>query len=91
MSPELWCEPYKVSTLIGESIVPKRVYRNYVVFILHKVLPCDFVELDMVDFDVILGMDWLHAYYGSTIVEPIRSSFNSQINPSLSGKVMMWW
>ncbi|KAG5587432.1 hypothetical protein H5410_047866 [Solanum commersonii] len=25
----------------------------------------DLVELDMVDFDVILGMDWLHACYAS--------------------------
>ena len=25
----------------------------------------DLVELDMVDFDVILGMDWLHAFYAS--------------------------
>ena len=25
----------------------------------------DLVELDMVDFDVILGMDWFHASYAS--------------------------
>ncbi len=25
----------------------------------------DLVEIDMVDFDVILGMDWLHACYAS--------------------------
>ena len=31
----------------------------------NKLLPCDLVELNMVDFDVILWMDWLHAYYAS--------------------------
>ena len=25
----------------------------------------DLVEIDIVDFDVILGVDWLYAYYGS--------------------------
>lgn len=25
----------------------------------------DFIELDMVDFDVLFGMDWLHAFFAS--------------------------
>ena len=25
----------------------------------------DFIMLNMVEFDVILGMDWLHAYYAT--------------------------
>ncbi|MDV3141306.1 MAG: hypothetical protein Q8738_02010, partial [Candidatus Phytoplasma australasiaticum] len=57
VSPEILYGPYEVSTPIDESIIAKRVYRNYPVFILHKILPCDFVELDMVYFDIILGMD----------------------------------
>ncbi|MDV3186339.1 MAG: hypothetical protein Q8850_02605, partial [Candidatus Phytoplasma australasiaticum] len=57
VEPELLCEPYEVSTPIGISIIARKVYRNYPIFILHKILPCDFVELDMVNFDIILGMD----------------------------------
>ena len=30
----------------------------------------DLVELDMVDFDVILGMDWLHDFYASIDCRP---------------------
>ena len=59
------CESYEVSTPIGASIVARKIYRNFSICILHKILPCDLVELDMVDFDVILEMDWLHAYYAS--------------------------
>ena len=31
----------------------------------NKVTLVDFVEFDMFDFDIILGMDWLHACFAS--------------------------
>ena len=61
--PEKLSEPFSVSTLVGDSILAERVYRDCPVFINHKSTMADLVELDMVDFDVILGMDWLHACY----------------------------
>ncbi|MCF7184034.1 hypothetical protein L3H42_11085, partial [Corynebacterium sp. MC-13] len=75
VEPELLCESYEVSTPIGASIVARRVYKNCSVCILHKILPCDLVELDMVDFDIILGMDWLHAYYASIDCRTRRVKF----------------
>ncbi|WMV07439.1 hypothetical protein MTR67_000824 [Solanum verrucosum] len=48
-----------------ESILAERVYRDCVISINHKNSMADLIELDMVDFDVILGMDWLHACYAS--------------------------
>lgn len=62
---EVLLEPSEVCTLVGELIVAKRVYRSCPIFILHKVVPCDLIELSIVDFDVILGMNWLHATYAS--------------------------
>lgn len=59
IEPALLCESYEVSTPIGASIVARKVYKNSPICILHKILTCNLVELDMVDFDVILGMDWL--------------------------------
>ena len=59
------CEPFCVSTLVEEPILSKRVYRDYPIYINHKNTMADQVELDMVDFDVILGMDWLNACYAS--------------------------
>ncbi|KAF3627278.1 hypothetical protein FXO38_28845 [Capsicum annuum] len=60
--PKVIVEPFTVSTLVGDSVVARRVYRNCVV----SILSCDTVAdliLDMVGFDAILGMDWLHLCY----------------------------
>ncbi|KAH0739576.1 hypothetical protein KY290_038281 [Solanum tuberosum] len=61
--PKKLSGPFSVSTPVGESILAERVYRDCTVFVNHKSTIADLVELDIVDFDVILGMDWLHACY----------------------------
>ena len=58
-------EPFSVSTLVGDLVIARRVYRNFLVTVSQKVTSTDLVELEMVDFDVNLGMDWLHYYYTS--------------------------
>lgn len=52
-----------MSTLVGVSIVDRQVYKNYPFTISQKVTSVDLVELEMTDFDIILGMDWLHSCY----------------------------
>ncbi|KAG5630834.1 hypothetical protein H5410_002551 [Solanum commersonii] len=54
-----------VYTYVGESILVGRVYRDCTFYVYHKDTMTDLVELDMVDFDVILVMDWVHACYAS--------------------------
>ncbi|KAH0781790.1 hypothetical protein KY290_001388 [Solanum tuberosum] len=56
--PEKLCEPFCVSTPVGESILVERVYRDCVISINHKNTMVDLVELNMVDFDVILVIKW---------------------------------
>ncbi|XP_070008205.1 uncharacterized protein [Nicotiana sylvestris] len=51
--------PIYVSTHVGDSIVVDRVNRSYVVSIRSLETSVDLLLLDMVDFDVILSMDWL--------------------------------
>lgn len=63
--PEQLLEPFSVSTLIVESVIAKRIYRDYTISIYHKDTTADLVELDIVDFDIILGMDWLYSCYAS--------------------------
>jgi len=58
-------EPFSVSTPIGDSIVAKMVYRRCPLSLSYIVTLVDLVELDMLDFDVILGIDWLHSCYAS--------------------------
>lgn len=50
-------KPFSVSTFIGESIVAKRVYKNYVLSIFHRDIVVNLEEPIMVDFDVMLRMD----------------------------------
>ncbi|KAH0780669.1 hypothetical protein KY290_000267 [Solanum tuberosum] len=54
--PEQLLEPLSVSTPVGESILAERVYRDCSIFVNHKSTMADLVELDMVDFDVILAI-----------------------------------
>ncbi|XP_070045380.1 uncharacterized protein [Nicotiana tomentosiformis] len=52
-----------VSTPIVDSIMVDRVYLLCVITICGFETRVGFLLLDMVDFDVILGMDWLSLYY----------------------------
>ena len=65
VSPETLSEPFSVSTPVGDLVIARRVYRNCPVTVFQKVTSADLAELEMVDFDVILGMDWLHSCYAS--------------------------
>ncbi|XP_070020142.1 uncharacterized protein [Nicotiana sylvestris] len=52
-----------VSTLVGDSVVMDRIYRSCAVtFYVYETRP-DLLLLDMTDFEVILGMDWLSPYH----------------------------
>ena len=55
--PDILHEPFLVSTPVGESVVAKRVYRNFPISLPNRVCYVDIVEINMLDFDIILGMD----------------------------------
>ena len=63
--PELLVNPFEVSTSVGESIIARRVYRNCIVTICGRDTMADLVELEMVDFDDIIGIDWLASCYAT--------------------------
>ena len=65
VSPEVLIEPFSISTPVGESVITKSVYRNCPISVFYKIIPCDLIELEMVDFDVILGIDWFYDNYAS--------------------------
>ena len=50
---------------MGDSVVAKRVYRSCPILLSIIVTLVDLVEVDMFDFDVILGVDYLHACFAS--------------------------
>ncbi|XP_069145969.1 uncharacterized protein [Solanum lycopersicum] len=55
--PDVLIEPFPVCTLMGDSVVAKRVYRKCPVMLPNRVTLADLVENDMFDFDIILGLD----------------------------------
>ena len=49
----------RVSLPVGDLLFSDRVVRDSRVMIGGQEFPTDLVALDMMDFDVVLGMDWL--------------------------------
>uniref|UniRef100_A0A1U7YRA6 Uncharacterized protein LOC104247112 n=2 Tax=Nicotiana sylvestris TaxID=4096 RepID=A0A1U7YRA6_NICSY len=65
IEPELISKPLAVSTPIGDSVIARRVYRGCTVMICSRQTSANLFELEMVDFDVIMGMDWLASCYAN--------------------------
>ena len=68
-----------VATPMGDSIVTSRMLKNCPMMIGYREMPVDLVLLDLQDFDVILGMDWLVSYHASI------NFFAKQVTFSISG------
>ncbi|XP_070019829.1 uncharacterized protein [Nicotiana sylvestris] len=56
-------ESFFVSIPVGGSIVAVQVYRDCVVTVCDRDTIDDLIKLGMVDFDVIIGMDWLYSCF----------------------------
>ncbi|XP_070036472.1 uncharacterized protein [Nicotiana tomentosiformis] len=56
-------EPFSASTPIGKSIVVTCIYRGCVIMVHGRDTVSDLIELGMVDFDVIMEMDWHYSYF----------------------------
>ncbi|XP_070017524.1 uncharacterized protein [Nicotiana sylvestris] len=61
--PEIISDPFAVSTSVRESIIARFVYRGCAVSVCGRHTSTNLVELEMLDFDAIMGMDWLAACY----------------------------
>ena len=61
--PKVLHDPIVVSAPLGENIRNDIVYKEYPIIVCGKNMRADLVELPMHDFDIILGMDWLHSCY----------------------------
>ena len=57
--------PLAISISAGRTIEVKYVFPACVVEIDSKVYLADLIELDVLDFDVVLGIDWLSENYAS--------------------------
>lgn len=60
---EPFVEPICVSTSVSESLVVNRVYRGCIVTFTGRDVIADLILLNMVDFNMILGMEWMSPYH----------------------------
>ena len=54
-----------VTTPMGHSLLANSVYKSCEILLEGKTFEANLIELDMVDFDVILGVDWLAACHAT--------------------------
>ena len=80
--PQKQSEPFSVSTHVGESILAERIYHDCPISVNHKSNMADLIELDMVGFDVILGIDWILACYSSIDLRTRVVKFKFQMSQS---------
>ncbi|XP_070017013.1 uncharacterized protein [Nicotiana sylvestris] len=84
--PELLHKSFEVSTPMGESVVFRRVYRSCDVKIHDRHTLADLHELEMVDFDIIMGMDWLASCYANVDCWTKIVRFNFPSEPIIEWK-----
>lgn len=63
--PEQLSQPFDIFTHVGESILVETNYFGCPVSVNHKCTMADFIELYILNFDIILRMDFLHVCYTS--------------------------
>ncbi|CAN4076703.1 unnamed protein product [Withania somnifera] len=73
---ELLHRPLEVATPTGESIIARRIYHDCIVTICGRDTLADPIELEMVEFDVIMGMDWLASCYATMDCRTKRVCFH---------------
>ncbi|XP_075486356.1 uncharacterized protein LOC142525961 [Primulina tabacum] len=59
LTPELLVEPFRVATPTSKTVETHRVHRKCKICINEHLFQAELIQLNMVEFDIILGMDWL--------------------------------
>ena len=77
-----------ILTPMGDSIVTSRSVKNCPVMIGYLEMLIDLVLIDLQDFDVILGMDWLASYHAfvNYFGKQVTFSISSQLEFGFKGK-----
>ncbi|XP_070045969.1 uncharacterized protein [Nicotiana tomentosiformis] len=63
LKPEQLSDTFLVSTPVGESVKATRVYRGSIVLVQGRSTEADLIELELVDIDVIIGIDCFSSCY----------------------------
>ena len=84
MVPDLLDDVYIVSLLSGQNLTSQFGFKDVPVKITGRELPVNLMVLDMVDYNLILGMEWLSKYNATTfrrrkkvVFQPLKEKFSS--------------
>ncbi|XP_038972361.1 uncharacterized protein LOC120104745 [Phoenix dactylifera] len=61
--PEKLVEPLYVATPLQKTVIADIIFKKCIIQLGERELVADLIQLDMQDFDIILGMDWLSKYH----------------------------
>ncbi|XP_070016989.1 uncharacterized protein [Nicotiana sylvestris] len=61
--PELLNDPFLVTTPIEESLLAEYIYRACQIRVEGRDTLADLIVFDIIDFDMLMGMDWLFSFY----------------------------
>ncbi|XP_070054273.1 uncharacterized protein [Nicotiana tomentosiformis] len=61
--PELLNDPFLVATPVGESLLAEYVYHACQIRVEGRDTLANLIVLDMIDFDMLMGMNWLSSCY----------------------------
>ncbi|XP_075101825.1 uncharacterized protein LOC142177253 [Nicotiana tabacum] len=88
-APEKLGVLFEVSTPIGESVKVEYIFRNYIITVQGREMFADLNLLDMVDFDIIAGMDWLSSFHATVDchVKTVTFSFIGEYPIIIRGEV----
>ncbi|XP_075491099.1 uncharacterized protein LOC142529448 [Primulina tabacum] len=59
LKPESLTEPFRIATPTSKTIETHEIHEDCKIGIANQTFSADLIQLVMVDFDIILGMDWL--------------------------------
>ncbi|XP_070032356.1 uncharacterized protein [Nicotiana tomentosiformis] len=85
IKPEL-VKPFEVSIPVGDSAIAKRVYRGCIIVVHSRSTVAGLIELDMVEFDVIMSMDWLASCHANVDCRSKMVLFQFSREPILEWK-----
>ncbi|XP_070049854.1 uncharacterized protein [Nicotiana tomentosiformis] len=86
VEPELISKPLVVSTPIRDSVIARKVYTDCTMMICNRQTSANLFDLEMVDFDVIMGMYYLASCYANIDCRTKSARFQFPSEPVIEWK-----
>ena len=86
MLPNVLSKLFLVISPLGDWVIANRVHKNYTIIFPNRITWINLVELEMIDFNVILGMDCFYAFFAFIDCRTMVAKFHFSNEPVLEWK-----